>query len=142
MCTKMIFTRHIRTKVTFGSVVSGQPCSPRWVDRIQIRRIRIRPKKKGANPVDPVDRDPDPTNRTCPRPSGVVPQKFFFLLSLKQTSFTGGWGEPRLKSTDTVHLHTHACDFCRPANQAVFISEGWGSQYVIRMFVSGTRHFF
>ena len=39
MCTKMIFTRHIRTKVTFGS---GQPCSPRWVDRIQIRRIRIR----------------------------------------------------------------------------------------------------
>ena len=42
MCTKMIFTRHIRTKVTFGSVGSGQPCSPRWVDRIQIRRIRIR----------------------------------------------------------------------------------------------------
>ena len=39
MCTKMIFTRHIRTKVTFGS---GQPCSPRWVDRIQIRRIRVR----------------------------------------------------------------------------------------------------
>ena len=42
MCTKMIFTRHIRTKVTFGSVGSGQPCSPRWVDQIQIRRIRIR----------------------------------------------------------------------------------------------------
>ena len=42
MCTKTIFTRHIRTKVTFGSVGSGQPCSPRWVDRIQIRRIRIR----------------------------------------------------------------------------------------------------
>ena len=41
MCTKTIFTRHIRTKVTFGSVGSGQPCSPRWVDRIQIRRIRI-----------------------------------------------------------------------------------------------------
>ena len=42
---KMIFTRHIRTKVTFGSVGSGQPCSPRWVDRIQIQRIwvRVRP---------------------------------------------------------------------------------------------------
>ena len=38
---KMIFTRHIRTKVTFGSVGSDQPCSPRRVDRIQIRRIRI-----------------------------------------------------------------------------------------------------
>ena len=41
MCTKMIFTCHIRTKVTFGSVGSDQPCSPRRVDRIQIRRIRI-----------------------------------------------------------------------------------------------------
>ena len=28
MCTKKIFTHHIRTKVTFGSVGSGQPCSP------------------------------------------------------------------------------------------------------------------
>ena len=42
MCTTMIFTRHIRTKVTFGSVGSGQPCSPRCVDRTQSRRIRIR----------------------------------------------------------------------------------------------------
>ena len=41
MCTKMIFIRHIRTKVTFGSVRSGQSCSPRWVDQIQMRRIRI-----------------------------------------------------------------------------------------------------
>ena len=45
MCTKMVFTtppyNDIRTKVTFGSDGSGQPCSPRWVDRIQIRRIRI-----------------------------------------------------------------------------------------------------
>ena len=24
-------------------------------------------KRKGANPVDPVDRDPDPTKRTCPK---------------------------------------------------------------------------
>ena len=42
MCTKMTITHHIRTKVTFGSVGSGQPCSPRWIDRIQIQRIQIR----------------------------------------------------------------------------------------------------
>ena len=45
MSIKMIFTHHIRTKVTFGSDGSSQPCSRGRVARIQIRRIwiRIRP---------------------------------------------------------------------------------------------------
>ena len=45
MSIKMIFTHHIRTKVTFGSDGSSQPCSRSRVARIQIRRIwiRIRP---------------------------------------------------------------------------------------------------
>ena len=32
--------------------------------------------RKGANPVDPVDRDPDPTNRTCPN--------YYILLLFKK----------------------------------------------------------
>ena len=55
MCTKMIFTRHIRAKVTFGSVGSGQPCSPRWVDFRPIERVRIQWTRWIGIPILPIE---------------------------------------------------------------------------------------